>query len=48
MNELDGDGALLKDDKGNSCERDVVQFVAFNEAIKSGNLEEMVLKEIPR
>ena len=48
MNELDGDGALLKDDNGNACERDVVQFVAFNEAIKMGNLEELVLKEIPR
>ena len=48
MNELDGDGSLLRDEGGNACERDVVQFVAFNEAIKMGNLAEIVLKEIPR
>ena len=48
MNELDGDGALLRADNGEACERDVVQFVAFNDAIKKGNLAEVVLKEIPR
>jgi len=31
MNVLDGDGKLLKDDRGNSCVRDCVQFVAFRD-----------------
>ena len=47
MQELDGDNYRLCDEKGNSVERDIVQFVEFNEAIKYGNLEELVLKEIP-
>ena len=30
MEELDGDGGLLRDDYGNVCKRDIVQFVEFN------------------
>ena len=29
MEMLDGDGKLLKDDQGNTCVRDCVQFVPF-------------------
>ena len=47
MEELDGDGGLLRDNDGNECKRDIVQFVAFNEAMKKGDLAEQVLKEIP-
>ena len=47
MEELDGDGGLLRDNAGNECKRDIVQFVAFNEAMKKGDLAEEVLKEIP-
>ncbi len=47
MDELDGDGAPLRDDAGRSCARDIVQFVAFNQAMALGNLAEQVLKEVP-
>ena len=47
MEELDGDGALLRDDRGYACQRDIVQFVEFREAMKRGNLAEQVLKEVP-
>ena len=47
MEELDGDNVLLCNEEGKPVERDIVQFVAFNEAMKWGNLEELVLKEIP-
>ena len=47
MNELDGDDGVLFDSKGKAIERDIVQFVGFNEALKMGNLAELVLKEIP-
>ena len=47
MDELDCDGALLRDDFGNTCSRDIVQFVKFNDAIRKGNLAEEVLREIP-
>lgn len=43
MRKLDGDGP----DKLPGAERDIVQFVAFNEALKKGDLAEQVLKEIP-
>ena len=47
MEELDGDGGKLKDNRGRTISRDIVQFVEFNEAMKRGNLAEQVLKEIP-
>ena len=47
MEELDGDGALLRDDYGRACVRDIVQFVEFREATKRGNLAEEVLREVP-
>ena len=47
MNELDGDDGPLKDDQGRQCMRDIVQFVAFRDALNQGNLAEQVLKEIP-
>lgn len=40
MDELDGDGELLRDDGNRVCARDIVQFVPFNEAIRLGNLAE--------
>ena len=36
MIELDSDFSLLKDNKGNQCIRDIVQFVPYNE-YKGGN-----------
>jgi len=33
MDELDGDGGRLRDDRGRPCARDIVQFVAFNQAM---------------
>lgn len=47
MEELDGDGGLLRDNRGRSAARDVVQFVEFNEAMKRGDLAEQVLREVP-
>lgn len=47
MDELDGDGQPLRDDRGRSCSRDIVQFVAYNKAVSLGNLAEQVLKEVP-
>ena len=47
MEVLDGDGALLRDDYGRECQRDIVQFVEFKEAMKRGNLAEQVLFEVP-
>ena len=47
MEELDGDGGLLRDNMGRACERDIVQFVEFRECIKRGNLAEEVLREVP-
>ena len=47
MDELDGDGGPLRDDRGRPCLRDIVQFVAFNRAMAQGNLAEQVLKEVP-
>lgn len=48
MQKLDGDDAALKDNKGNSAERDIVQFVPLREF--EGNaleLSKAVLKELP-
>ncbi len=47
MSELDGDGGPLKDARGNQCVRDIVQFVAYRDALTRGNLAEQVLKELP-
>ena len=47
MEQLDGDGGILTDDRGNKCERDIVQFVRFTECVARGNLGEEVLKEVP-
>ena len=38
MEELDGDGGVLQDKEKRSVVRDLVQFVNFNEVIKSGDL----------
>ena len=38
MEVLDGDGDILRDMKGKACERDIVQFVEFKEAMKRGDL----------
>ena len=47
MDCLDGDDELLRDDNGNTCARDIVQFVEFQEASARGDLAEEVLKEVP-
>ena len=47
MTELDGDDYVLKNSCGEEAERDMVEFFAYDDAIKCGNLEEEVLKEIP-
>ena len=47
MEELDGDDKLLCDNQGNECQRDIVQFVEFRQAIAKGDLAEQVLKEVP-
>ena len=47
MEALDGDGGVLRDDRGYACQRDIVQFVKFNECVARGNLAEEVLKEVP-
>ena len=47
MEDLDGDGQILRDDRGRPCMRDIVQFVRFTECVARGNLAEEVLKEVP-
>ena len=47
MEELDGDGGVLRDNQGRPVARDLVQFVVFNEAIQRGDLAEQVLREVP-
>ena len=47
ISELDGDGGRLKDNSGQECARDIVQFVAYKEAIKKGDLAQQVLAEVP-
>ena len=47
MEELDGDGGRLRNNK-EIAERDIVQFVRFNHAIRRGDLAEQVLKEVPK
>ena len=33
MEALDGDGQVLRDDRGVACARDIVQFVEFNKSM---------------
>lgn len=40
MEELDGDGAPLRDQRGMKVQSDIVQFVEFRDAVKRGNLAE--------
>lgn len=47
MEELDGDGGVLRDNRGRPVARDLVQFVVFNEAMQKGDLAEQVLREVP-
>ena len=47
MVELDSDDKLLKDDKNREAERDIVQFVKFDQSVEMGNLAVEVLKEVP-
>ena len=47
MEELDGDGGLLRDNMGRAVSRDLVQFVTFKEAMHRGDLAEQVLREVP-
>jgi hypothetical protein len=49
MKELDSDGKLLRDSKGGSASRDIVQFVKFKKYIQQGpeKLAEKVLQEVP-
>ena len=47
MEQLDDDRDLLIDDRRRACNRNIVQFVEFREAVKRGNLAEQVLHEIP-
>ena len=47
MEELDGDGEVLRNDYGSPCARDIVQFVEFNASVQRGDLAEQVLKEVP-
>lgn len=49
MDILDSDDKLLKDTKGNIAERDIVQFVSYNEYKNDlDSLKKAVLEEIPR
>ena len=45
--ELDGDDYAVSNKQGTQVERDIVQYVSLNDAMKNGNLEDQVLKEIP-
>jgi hypothetical protein len=55
MENLDSDKSLLRDFRGNSAVRDIVQFVAYREYFKSGQSKEEaaekwtedILKEVP-
>ena len=47
MYELDGDDGRLTNCVGQRCPRDIVQFVIYDQAIRNGNLNEEVLREIP-
>ena len=47
MVELDGDQQRVTDEEGRVACRDIVQFVEFDQAVKMGNLGELVLEEIP-
>ena len=47
MNELDGDNGRLTNCMGQKCPRDIVQFIIYEEAMRDGNLNEEVLREIP-
>jgi hypothetical protein len=48
MIELDGDKIPIKNKKGVQIERDIVQFVRFNDFKNNSiNLSEEVLKEVP-
>ena len=49
MIELDGDEVILKNHKGQPAQRDIVQFVKFNEYKQAGMqaLAEEVLREVP-
>ena len=48
MNELDSDGALLRDNNGRAAKRDIVQFVEFNKYMHAPSaLAEEVLREVP-
>lgn len=47
MDQLDGDGGVLRDFSGRAAQRDIVQFVRFNKCVEKDNLAEEVLKEVP-
>lgn len=49
MKELDSDDALLRDTRGQTAIRDIVQFVKFKKYVTQGpaKLAEKVLKEVP-
>ena len=47
MNELNSNNSLLKDDKGNECVRNIVQFVPFNEYRSGEKLARAVFEQIP-
>jgi len=48
MVELDGDDVVLRDSRGRTASRDIVQFVVFNDYQSDiGLLAEEVLREVP-
>ena len=47
MKKLDKDGSRMGPDGDYSSVRDIVQFVALNDALRRGDLAEQVLNEIP-
>ena len=51
MISLDGDDVILRNSKDEACQRDIVQFVEFNDFKQGradiGLLAEEVLKEVP-
>ena len=47
MEELDGDGEVLRNQQGQAVSRDIVQFVEFNKCMARGDLAEQVLMEVP-
>ena len=47
MEELDGDDGILRDDLGNRCVREIVQFVEYKPTASRGDFADQIMKEVP-